>query len=402
MKNAKKLLMLGGSDIQISAISIAKELGYYVITADYLPNNPGHAFSDEYHNVSTTDKDKILELATRLKIDGISSYASDPGALTAAYVSEKLGLSGNSFASVLTLSDKCQFRQAQKEVAIPAPEFTELSSVSEGVSFLQKLGKKAIIKPVDCSGSKGIHIVENGERLEEALIDALSFSRAKKVIIEEYIPREGFLMSGDILVEKGKIIFNCFGDVHFNDHINGLVPRSISLPASKQKGFFDQMIIDIEKLFNHLGIQTGAFNIDVIENCDGNPVLIDIGARNGGNMLNNIIHRNTGYDLIRASVQQCMSDDIEFEMSTDLDSFTSHYVVHSDKDGEFQSIDFSEWLREHAYYSKINPKPGDKIHRFLHSGCRLGLLLIRYDSFYEMHTLLASNFSDHITINLKE
>ena len=36
----KKLLMLGGSMQQIPAIRRAKELGCYVITCDYLPDNP--------------------------------------------------------------------------------------------------------------------------------------------------------------------------------------------------------------------------------------------------------------------------------------------------------------------------------------------------------------------------
>ena len=56
----KKLLMLGGSLYQTFAIKEAKRLGYYVITADYLPSNPGHKYADEYHNVSTTDKEAVL------------------------------------------------------------------------------------------------------------------------------------------------------------------------------------------------------------------------------------------------------------------------------------------------------------------------------------------------------
>lgn len=66
----------------------AKELGFYTVTCDYLPENPGHKFADEYYNVSTTDKEAVLSLAKNL-IDGIVAYASDPAAPTAAYVAEK-------------------------------------------------------------------------------------------------------------------------------------------------------------------------------------------------------------------------------------------------------------------------------------------------------------------------
>ena len=66
--------MLGGSLYQTYAIKEAKRLGYYVITCDYLPSNPGHKYADEYHNVSTTDKEAVLTLAKELKVDGAIKF----------------------------------------------------------------------------------------------------------------------------------------------------------------------------------------------------------------------------------------------------------------------------------------------------------------------------------------
>ena len=107
----KKLLMLGGSLYQTFAIKEAKRLGYYVITADYLPSNPGHKYSDEYHNISTTDKEAVLKLAKKLEVDGVVAYASDPAAPSAAYVCEKMGLPTSPYKSVEILSNKDLFRQ---------------------------------------------------------------------------------------------------------------------------------------------------------------------------------------------------------------------------------------------------------------------------------------------------
>ena len=56
----KRVLMLGGSRQQIPIIKLAKEMGLYVITCDYTPENPGHKFADEYYDVSTTDLEKVL------------------------------------------------------------------------------------------------------------------------------------------------------------------------------------------------------------------------------------------------------------------------------------------------------------------------------------------------------
>ena len=88
----KKLLLLGGTRYLIPVIQRAKELGYYTITCDYLPNNLSHRYSDEYHNLSIVEKEKVLELAESLQVDGVMSFACDPGVTTAAYVAEKMGL----------------------------------------------------------------------------------------------------------------------------------------------------------------------------------------------------------------------------------------------------------------------------------------------------------------------
>ena len=88
----KKLLLLGGLRYLIPVIKVAHEIGIYVITCDYLPNNIAHRYSDEYINESIIDKEAILKIAKEKKIDGIMSFAVDPGVVTAAYVAEKMGL----------------------------------------------------------------------------------------------------------------------------------------------------------------------------------------------------------------------------------------------------------------------------------------------------------------------
>ena len=49
-------MILGGSRYALPVIDAAKKLGIYTITADYLPDNFAHKYSDEYVNVSVIDK----------------------------------------------------------------------------------------------------------------------------------------------------------------------------------------------------------------------------------------------------------------------------------------------------------------------------------------------------------
>lgn len=99
----KKILLLGGSAQQITAIETARKLGYYTVLCDFLPDNPGQFHADKFYLISTTDKEAVLEVARNEKVDGVLAYASDPAAPASAYVAEKMGLPGNPYESVKIL-----------------------------------------------------------------------------------------------------------------------------------------------------------------------------------------------------------------------------------------------------------------------------------------------------------
>ena len=92
MEKQKKIMLLGGIHYLLPVIKAAHEQGYFVITADYMPDNVAHKYSDEYVNVSIVDKEAVLKVAQEKQIDGIISFVVDPGVIAAAYVQEKMGL----------------------------------------------------------------------------------------------------------------------------------------------------------------------------------------------------------------------------------------------------------------------------------------------------------------------
>ena len=157
----KKLLLLGGSRYLIPAIKAAHDLGVYVITCDYLPDNYAHKLSDEYHNVSIIEKEAILKLAQELQIDGIMSYATDPGVATAAYVAEKMGLPGNNpYESVVILQNKGRFRKFLREHNFNVPRMRTYATWNAVKLDLNKISYPVIVKPTDSAGSKGVTRVD--------------------------------------------------------------------------------------------------------------------------------------------------------------------------------------------------------------------------------------------------
>ena len=172
----KKVLLLGGNYFQMTATLAAKKLGYYVISVDYLPDNPAHKYADEYHNISTIDKEAVLKLAQEKKIDGIVSYASDVSAPTAAYVAEKMGLPTNPYDAVMTLTHKDLFRQFMKKHGLRMPKGDSFVEKEGALSFFRRLRKPVMVKPIDSSGSKGVNKVYTEEEFDAAYEEALSYS----------------------------------------------------------------------------------------------------------------------------------------------------------------------------------------------------------------------------------
>ena len=161
----KRILMLGGAMQQIPAIKAAKDKGYYTITCDYLPDNPGHKYADEYYNVSTTDEKAVLELAKKLNIDGIVAYASDPAAITAAYVAENLNLPGNPYNSVKILTQKDLFRDFLEKNRFNTPKAGGYTCYEDALKEIDTFKFPVMVKPVDSSGSKGVVKIYNKERI---------------------------------------------------------------------------------------------------------------------------------------------------------------------------------------------------------------------------------------------
>ena len=213
----KKILLLGGSAQQVIAIKTAQRLGYYTVLCDFLTDNPGQYEADVFYLVSTTDKDAVLEVAQKEKIDGVLAYASDPAAPTAAYIAEKLGLPGNPYQSVEILCNKDRFRIFLLENGFSAPKAHGYASAEDALKDKASYEYPIIIKPVDSSGSKGATVLHSEEGLTKALEFAFSFSRCHRIIVEHYIEKKHpYLVGGDVFVENGKIVLwglmNCHRD----------------------------------------------------------------------------------------------------------------------------------------------------------------------------------------------
>jgi biotin carboxylase len=159
-------MILGGNYVQAEATKAAKQLGYYTISTDLHEGNPGHRIADEYCKVDIIDNEAVLKEARRLEIDGIVPFCSDVLAPVAAYVQEKMGLPGNPYDVVHTMTHKDLFRKFMQREGFLTPHNVKVSSIEEAISVFENTKQKLMLKPTDSAGSKGVFAIESVNDIE--------------------------------------------------------------------------------------------------------------------------------------------------------------------------------------------------------------------------------------------
>lgn len=389
----KKLLLLGGSRYLLPVIEVAHKLGLYVITCDYLPDNIAHKYSDEYINVSIIDKEKVLETAKANKIDGIMSFATDPGVTTAAYVAEKMNLpSCGSYESVSILQDKGRFRKFLEDNNFTVPNSRSYTNIQEALEDVEYFNWPVIVKPVDSAGSKGVTKVEKKEKLEESIKYALEFSHSNKFIIEDFIEKKGCSSDTDCFSVDGKLVVTTFSSQRFDEKAdNPYAPMAYSWPSTFSKESEEELHSEIQRLLTLLNMKTSIYNVETREGIDGKAYIMEVSPRGGGNRLAEMIRYATGMDLIESAVKAAVGDSVIGLEQKKYDGYWAEYVLHSFENGKFKELYIEPQIRKNNLKElDLWVNPGDEVHTFTAANYAIGTVVLKFNSKDEMETIMRS------------
>ncbi len=399
----KKILLLGGSAQQVVAIETAKEMGYYTVLCDYLPDNPGRYVADKYYNISTTDIDAVYDAALSEGVDGILAYASDPAAFPASIVAERLGLPTNPSVSVEILGVKHKFRNFLRTHDFACPQvytFHPSQSLDAVMTAIKNFNFPIVVKPTDSSGSKGVTMLDNSNELGAAVAYADIYSRNKILIIEEFITR-GFpaVIGGDIFVWDGKIVL--YGEMAClrGGDGKGLIPIGKRRPGGLNAFQERRIHEELQRLISLLDIRFGELNIEVLLDKDDDIYFLEVGPRAGGNMIPLQLSDIFGVDLVKANVVAAMGSDPGLHVKNNTGCYMT-YVLHSSIDGVYDRIDFADEILPYIYRKVLYKKRGDRVEAFDGAGKALGIIFLRSDTATRMNWL-CERMDELIKVKLK-
>lgn len=388
----KKLMLLGGLRYLLPVIEAAHKLGCYVITCDYLPDNIAHKYSDEYVNVSIVDKEAVLSEARKRKIDGIMSFAVDPGVVTAAYVADKMGLPmPGPYESVCILQNKDRFRKFLADNGFNVPKAKGYASKKEALSDIGELSLPVIVKPTDSAGSKGVTKVNAPDELEAAVEIAFEHSISGHIIIEDFIEKQGCSSDCDCFSIDGRLEFVSFSAQRFDVMApNPYTPAAFSWPSTFTKRQEAELKSELQRLLTLLGMRTSVYNIETRIGTDGKPYIMEVSPRGGGNRLSEMIRYITGMDLITAAIQAAVGENPSNIKQKTYHGHWAEIILHSDQGGFFERLELSPLIDKYIVEKDIWVNHGDSISPFSGANCSLGSLVIKFPSIKDLQQSFAA------------
>jgi biotin carboxylase len=361
-------MLLGAGPSQLAGIKAAVALGYHVITVDFSPSNIGHRFANETVDCSTCDKERLLDYARKLNIDGIATIASDRAVPAVAFVADKLGKQGPTNAVSSILCNKASFRTFQQENGLLHPRFVFGTIFSEVYQLLHHLGTRAVFKPVDNSGSRGISTarVSSFDECKAAFENAQHYSGSKTVCVEEFVLGKNY--GGEAFLKDGKLEMIVVSE----KFLKGFAVTGHWIPAD----FSPQLSSSIaQAILSHcdlVGYQNGALNFDVIVT-HGQVHVLEMSPRVGGNGLYELVGYGSFDKYLQAVFGYSLGE--TFTKGNSINRSCGSYVFGAKEPGTLSNIasknQITKAIPEILEYSLMADQ-GSNIEAFEHGGNMLG------------------------------
>ena len=363
----KKIVVLGGGNNQLPLIKSAKELGYYVVLCDFRDNVEGIALSDIHYQVNTLNYDEVADVCVKEKPDGIISN-SEPAMPIVARISQSFGLIGNSEESINSLMSKNKFRALQKRIGCFSPSYYEISSVDEIWTIIDKLKFPIIIKPAQCSGSRGSRRIDTLDKvfILNTVNDCFHYTTNGKVVVEEFVEMPILTtIEGDIFIHNGKILY----DGIFSTTRAAwapMVPMTYTAPVVMSEERLKYLHQVLERIFKEADVKHGEYNVEGYYSKDGDCFIIEINVRQGGHEIPLLVKDFTGIDITKLLVSTCVGDDSywnEIIVNTVIPRFIIKQTTFSKYDGKYDGLEINQCVKDYIYRIEELINKGDFVEK---------------------------------------
>lgn len=383
-------MFVGSGQHQLPGLHHAKAQGYRVIALDGDLGAPGFSIADESHVVNIKDVDACFAVAQKCDFNGVLALATEAGVRSASFIAEKFGLPGLPFSAACNATDKRAMREIFRDVGIPSTSFRSCRSIDQALDGYRTVGPKAVVKPANSAGSRGVSYVRALEEVSSAFEVANTVASGSDILIE------AFLEGPEVAVD-GFMVGNDFYLFCVSDKIRtkppALLDTSVIFPAERSASECDKIVEVATRAARALGIRNAPIHAELIVTSDG-PKMVEIAARGAGfHVFTQIMPWVSGVDTVEAQVALCLGDRPDVQASSHRAAVLDFPLAPA---GRVQAIEGVESLAKDPglIFSEVFCKVGDVV-RPLRSGAdRIAAVCAKGENLIEARSVLSNALSN--------
>ncbi|MFE3851050.1 ATP-grasp domain-containing protein [Streptomyces griseorubiginosus] len=309
-----RLLVVEPVSSGTALLSAARDLGLETVVASFdaddrrLPDRVRQDI-DTLVTVDTNDETALTRAAIRLHEDG-GLLGVLPGfefyVPAVARLAARLGLAGVAEDSVEQVRDKSAMRRRVEASGLRVPRWAAASSAAELDAAADHVGFPCVLKPTDSAGSVHVSRADTRAELHRAYRLLAADSRPDlgrrldgRVLVEEYIDGPEVSVEGCVSAD-GEVAI-----VAVTRKLLGPEPYFVELGHIVQAGLStterDAVEAYVTRAVAALGVRVGPFHCE-LRLPGGEPVLIELGARMGGDHIPDLVRLATGVSLPHLAV----------------------------------------------------------------------------------------------------
>ena len=372
---------MAGSCSQIVLLQQLKERGISSILADNNEHAVAIPFADKFVKVDLLNIEAVKSVAEQNKVDMVLSVCADQVLITAAKVSEDLGLPCYiDYQTACKVSDKGYMKKTFEQFDIPTSKHIFISELDQ--EKIANMEYPLVVKPADAYSSKGVRKATDFSELETFFEEAKKISRSGLVIVEEF--NEGFELTVDFEIVDGKAILLSVSNTEKISYQDRFVAFRTRHPASVGADTIERIKKIGQKIADAFGLKNSPMLVQLISNGKRESVL-EFCARTGGGAKYLLIKMMTGFDPITAVIDLTLGNKVTVdEIKPIAKHFTNEFLYSYP--GEFDHLEGFEELKQEGIikeYWQFKNK-GAVIKSAVTSSDRIASITIVADSFEEL------------------
>lgn len=315
----KKLAIIGAGRMACIFAQNAKEMGVESHCFAWAEGAIAKEYVDFFYPISIFEKEQILEKCREIEIDGVVA-TTELTIAVASYISNNMGLNGNSLPVSESITDKYRNRELTKHIdGLCHPKYIEVDTVDE--IFASDLNYPMILKPTNKGGKKGISVVYTQSDVETAFKYAISeVGNDVHFIVEEYI-EGGQEYSVESLTYHGETHV-----IQITEKVSSGAPHCVELghhqPGNITAENKEKVSRVLKEALKCIGIENGPCHTEIkIRNNE--VYLIEFNARPGGDHIAYpLTDMSTGFEYIKGIIKVSFDQDPMIDES----SFAQHFA----------------------------------------------------------------------------